>query len=100
MVLSNVALGHQALGQLPEAKNAIATALKLLQSEPDTPEQRCILAQALNTQGSLQMTQGQAQQALTTFQQATDNYRQVGDEAGVVRSLLNQAQVLRGLELK
>jgi CHAT domain-containing protein len=97
MVLSNLALAHQALGQLPEAKNAIATSLQLLQSAPDTPERRRILAQALNTQGSLQMAQGQAQPALTTLQQATDAYRQVGDEAGVVRSLLNQAQVLRVL---
>src|SRR4028118_1804203 len=32
MVLSNLALAHQALGQLPEAKEAIAPALTLLQS--------------------------------------------------------------------
>ncbi len=99
MVLSNLALAYQALGQLPEAKNAIATSLQLLQSQPDTREKRRILAQALNTQGSLQMAQGQAQQALTTLQQASDTYRQVGDEAGVIRSLLNQAQVLRVLGL-
>jgi CHAT domain-containing protein len=99
MVLSNLALAHQALGQLPEAKEAIASALKLLQSEPDTSDRRRILAQALNTQGSLQMAQGQAQQALTTLQQATDAYKQVGDEAGVIRSLLNQAQALRVLGL-
>lgn len=55
MVLSNLALAYQALGQLPEAKNAIATSLQLLQSQPDTREKRRILAQALNTQGSLQM---------------------------------------------
>jgi CHAT domain-containing protein len=99
MVLSNLALAHQALGQLPEAKEAIASALQLLQSEPDTSDRRRILAQALNTQGSLQMAQGQAQQALTTLQQATDAYKQVGDEAGVIRSLLNQAQALRVLGL-
>ena len=99
MVLSNLALAHQALGQLPEAKEAIASALTLLQSEPDTSDRRRILAQALNTQGSLQMAQGQAQQALTTLQQATDAYKQVGDEAGVIRSLLNQAQALRVLGL-
>ena len=99
MVLSNLALAHQALGQLPEAKEAIASALQLLQSESDTSDRRRILAQALNTQGSLQMAQGQAQQALTTLQQATDAYKQVSDEAGVIRSLLNQAQALRVLGL-
>jgi CHAT domain-containing protein len=97
MVLSNLALANQQLGQLSEAEEAIASSLKLLQSEPDTKEGPRILAQALNTQGSLQMAQGQAQQALTTLQQATDAYKQVGDEAGVVRSLLNQAQALRVL---
>jgi CHAT domain-containing protein len=97
MVLSNLALAYQALGQLSEAKDAIATSLQLLQSAPNSPERRRILAQALNTQGSLQMAQGNTQQALTTLQQATDAYRQVGDEAGVVRSLLNQAQILRVL---
>lgn len=99
MVSSNLALAYQALGQFSDAKNAIATALKLLQSEPDTRERSRILAQVLNTQGSLQMTQGQAQQALTSLQQATEHYRQAGDEAGVVRSLLNQAQALRVLGL-
>jgi Flp pilus assembly protein TadD len=43
MVLSNLALAYQALGQLPEAKNAIATSLQLLQSQPNTPEQRASL---------------------------------------------------------
>jgi CHAT domain-containing protein len=99
MVLSNVALANQQLGQLSDANEAIDSSLQLLQSEPNTKERRRILAQALNTQGSLQMAQGQTQQALTTLQQATDAYKQVGDEAGVVRSLLNQAQALRVLGL-
>jgi len=95
MVLSNLALAHQQLGQWTEAKKAIATSLELLHSEPDTIERRRILAQALNTQGSLEMSQGQTQQALTTLQQAADAYKQVGDEIGVIRCAINQAQILR-----
>jgi CHAT domain-containing protein len=95
MVLSNLALAHQQLGHWEEAKKAIATSLELLQLEPDTLERRRILAQALNTQGSLQMTQGQTQQALTTLQQAVDAYKQVGDEVGQIRCAINQAQILR-----
>ena len=96
MVLSNLALAHQQLGHWAEAKKAIATSLELLHSEPDTLERRRILAQVLNTQGSLQMSQGQAQQALTTLEQATDAYKQVGDEVGQIRCAINQAQILRG----
>jgi CHAT domain-containing protein len=95
MVLSNLALAHQQLGQWTEAKKAIATSLELLQSEPETLDRRRIFAQALNTQGHLQMAQGQAQQALTTLQQAADAYKQVGDEAGVIRCAINRAQILR-----
>ena len=97
IALSNLALANQELGQWPQTKEAIATSLKLLQSEPDSPDRRRVLAQALNTQGSLQMVQGQAEQALTTLQQSADAYKQVGDKAGVIRSLLNQAQTLRVL---
>ncbi|MCA1991999.1 MAG: CHAT domain-containing protein [Coleofasciculus sp. S288] len=99
MVLSNLALANQRLGQLPEATAAITTTLELLQLEPDTPNRQRILAQALNTQGSLQMVQGQGEQALATLQQAEAAYKQVDDEEGVIRSLINQAQVMRVLGL-
>ncbi len=99
MVLSNLALANQELGQWSKATEAIAKALELLQSEPDTPAHQRILAQALNTKGSLQMGQGQAEQALTTLQQAADAYKKVGDEVGAIRSLINQAQILRVLGL-
>ncbi|NEQ23542.1 MAG: tetratricopeptide repeat protein, partial [Microcoleus sp. SIO2G3] len=94
-VLSNLALAYQQLGQWTEAKKAIAISLKLLQSKPDSLERSRILAQALNTQASLQMAQGQTQQALATLQQAADAYKQVGDEIGQIRCAINQAQILR-----
>ena len=99
MVLSNLTLANQELGQWSDATKAIASSLELLQSVPDTPDRRRILAQALNTQGSLQLAQGKTEEALTSLQQATQAYKQVGDEAGVIRSLLNQAQALRVMGL-
>ena len=99
MVLSNLALANQQLGKIAEAKDAIATSLALLEAEPDNRERQTILAQALNTQGSLQMSWGQAEAALNTLQQAEAAYRQAGDEAGIIRSLLNQAQTLRVMGL-
>jgi len=96
--LNHLSLAYQQLGQLPEATQAIADSLKLLQIKEKKPKQvQLLLAQALNTQGSLQLALGQAEQALTTWQQAATTYTQAGDSVGVIGSLLNQAQALQVL---
>ncbi|HEY9650734.1 MAG TPA: hypothetical protein V6C95_08730, partial [Coleofasciculaceae cyanobacterium] len=97
MVLSNLALAYHQLGQLDEANGAITTSLQLLQTEPTTSDRLKVLAQALNTQGKLQLAQGQAEQALKTWENSGKTYQQVGDITGVARSLINQAQALRSL---
>ncbi|NEQ42044.1 MAG: tetratricopeptide repeat protein [Leptolyngbya sp. SIOISBB] len=97
MVLSNVALAYQSLDQISEAQQAITASLDLLQSAAPTGERSRILAQALNTEAGLQLATGQAQQALMTWERATDLYRQLGEDAGVVQCLVNQAQALRKL---
>ena len=107
MVLSNLSLTHQQLGQWEQAKEAIAQSLNLLQKQ-DVGNTRTsaegatltqILAQALNTQATLQLSLGQAQQALTTWQQTAATYAQAGDQTGITRSLINQAQALEALGL-
>ncbi len=97
MVLSNLALAYYQLGEWSQANRAIATSLQLLQTESSTSDRLKILAQALNTQGRLQLAQGQTEQALATWEKATKVYQQVGDKTGVARSLINQAQALRVL---
>ncbi|MFP4119599.1 MAG: CHAT domain-containing protein [Coleofasciculus sp.] len=97
MVLSNLALAYQQLGQWTPANQAIEKSLHLLQTETASRDRTRILAQVLNTQGKLQLAQGQPEQALKTWEAATATYQQVGDETGVVRSLMNQAQALRVL---
>ena len=97
MVLSNLALAYHQLGQWSEANGAITTSLQLLPTKNTATDHLRILAQALNTQGKLQLAQGQAEQALTTWQKAAETYQQVGDKTGVSRSLINQAQALRVL---
>src|SRR5919199_3614801 len=100
MVLSNLALAYHQLGQWTEANEAISTSLQLLQTEGNASDRVLrlqTLAQALNTQGKLQLAQGQAQQALATWQKASETYQQVGDKTGVVRSLINQTQALKVL---
>lgn len=97
MVLSNLALAYQQLGNWTQANQAIATSLELLQSNPPgNPTDRLkILAQALNTQGSLQLAQGQTEQAITSWQKAADTYQQIGNEQGRIQSTINQAQALK-----
>jgi CHAT domain-containing protein len=95
MVLSNLSLAYQQLGQWEKATKAIDASLNILQTSPNTQG----LAQALSAQGSLQLANGQSQQALNTWQQATDAYTKAKDEVGVTRSLINQAQALQALGL-
>lgn len=92
MALSNLALAYQQLGLWKQANQAITDSLQL------KPPQ-AYLAQALNTQGSLQLAQGQPEAALVTWQQATKTYQQAGDAVGITRSLINQAQALQALGL-
>ncbi|EDX73156.1 tetratricopeptide repeat domain protein [Coleofasciculus chthonoplastes PCC 7420] len=101
MVLSNLALAYRQLGQWHEANQAIETSLTLLSTpNPNTSQNPLkILAQALNTQGHLQLAQGQAELALATWEQATKTYQQVGDKTGVTRSLINQTHAMRALGL-
>ena len=101
MVLNNLSLAYQQLGQLSEAKKATNTSLKLLQTKTESAskEHMRILAQALNTQGSLQLALGESESALATWQQAATAYEKAGDRTGFIRSLINSAQALRALGL-
>ena len=105
-VLSNLALAYQQLGQRQQAQQAIAKSLQLLGCsssglgcQPSGRPERQVLAQALTTLGNLQLSQGQAEQAFSTWQQSSDRYRQLTDQAGVVRAQINQAQALRAIGL-
>lgn len=97
IALGNLSLAYQQLGQWTEANQAIATSLQLLQTvQPqDSATRLSVLAQALDTQGNLQLAQGQVEPAITTWQQAESTYRQVNDPTGVLRSRINQAQALQ-----
>ncbi len=98
--LNYLSLAYQQLGQWPQATMAITDSLKLLPariSPKSFLQQLQVLAQALNSQGQLQLALGQSQPALTTWQQAAATYQQAGDQAGKIGSLINQAQALQAL---
>jgi CHAT domain-containing protein len=98
--LNYLSLAYQDLGQWQDAETAIRKSLELLTQnpQPTQPNQRA-LAQALNTQGTLQLARGETEAALNTWQQAENAYAKAGDEIGVLGSQINQAQALQILGL-
>lgn len=91
--LSYLANAYQQLGQLDLAQQAIVQSLELLK----THQNKALFAQALITQGSLQLSAGQTQAALDTWKQAETLYRELNDLEGILGSQINQAQALQSL---
>ncbi|MCC5661462.1 CHAT domain-containing protein [Nostoc sp. XA010] len=91
VALSNLALAYQKLGNLTQAQQAITASLKLLEKS-STAQNLQVLAPILDIQGSIQLDLGQAQQALNTWQRAEVSYKQLGDQNGITRDRINQAQ--------
>jgi CHAT domain-containing protein len=101
IALSNLSLTHQHLGHWAEAETAIQTSLALLRADRTlfSNERLSVLAQSLQVQGRLQLSQGQAEAAIASWQEAATIYEQLNDAAGVVRNQINQAQALQTLGL-
>ena len=118
MALSNLSLAYQQLGQWTQAESAIASSLDLLgysakqgsreqgagsreensiQNPKSKIQNPAVLAQALDVRGRWQLAQGQSEAALTTWQQAFEIYAEIGDNAGLTRNRINQAQALQAL---
>lgn len=93
ITLNYLANAYQELGQWQQAKDTITQSLTLLKSL----SQSNLLAQALNTQGSILLATGQTEAALTSWQQSEKAYAQTKDETGVLGSKINQAQALQAL---
>lgn len=99
-VLNNLSFAYQQLGQWERTKEALAESLRLLQAgQINSKERLNILAQALNSQGSLQLALGQPEDALATWQQAAATHTEAGDELGAIRSTINQSLALKALGL-
>jgi len=94
--LSNLSLTHQQLGQWADANNAIASSLKLLESEPSDS---LVLAQTLDIQGKLQRETGRSAQAIETWKEAAKIYQKQDNQAASEQNKLNQALALQDLGL-
>lgn len=102
IVLSNLALTYQQLGQWTEANQAITTSLVQLEAgleQEGSPDRTSALAQALDIQGSLYLAQGNAQAAFETWERSIALYDQLGDQQRATQSRMNQAQALQTLGL-
>ncbi|WGV24221.1 CHAT domain-containing protein [Halotia branconii] len=97
LTLNYLSLANQHLGRLSDAQAATNRSLALVQNQNGSKEYLSVRAQALNTQGKLQLAQGKAQLALKTWEEATKVYQKAGDQAGVIGSQINQTQALQTL---
>lgn len=93
IILSNLSLSHQKLGNWQEAQQTVTEALSLLNGQPATVVQ----AQALDVRGSLELAQGQTEKAIDTWVEAAKLYQQNGDLNRAAMSQINQAQALQQL---
>ena len=97
IALSNLALTHQQLGSWQLANEAVQSSLMLLTNAPSSANRSLGVAQALDTQGGLQLSRGQVEQALTSWQQAAEYYQSEGDIDRLSQNKINQSQALQTL---
>lgn len=97
--LSYLSFAYLQLGQLSQAMEAIQQSKTLLQQASNQPGSTLILAQALNTEGSIHLAMGQTEKALETWQLAAKTYDFAGDKVGQWGAIINQSQALQTLGL-
>ncbi|MEA5625887.1 CHAT domain-containing protein [Nostoc sp. UHCC 0251] len=102
--LTNLSLVYQQLGSWKEVYATIDSSLNLLgwdeinqKLNVNNPKYEWleILAQTLNIQGELQLSQGQTDASVKTSQEAEQIWKKLSDKTGITRSRINQAQALR-----
>lgn len=98
VALSNLSLVYQQMGQWQDADAAIQAGLDILQAD-DLSNTAAVTAQAYDIQGRLYLSQGQAEQALATWEQAEQIYQSLGDQPGLIRNGINQAEAFQTLGL-
>ena len=96
--LNYLSLAYQELGELSRAEEAIAKSITLLESVGELEDRGVVLlAQALNTRGSLELKKGQTEAAEITWSQAAEIYDRAEDRTGAQSARINQARALQTL---
>ncbi|RMF20711.1 MAG: CHAT domain-containing protein [Cyanobacteria bacterium J083] len=100
LTLNYLSLAHQKLNNFSAAEQTIKASITILEKkEKLEPEAVAILAQTLNSRGSLELAMGKTQQALISWKTAEKNYQSIADWSGVWGSQINQANALQVLGL-
>lgn len=96
LILSNLSLAYQSLGEWQQAEKTIAQSLEILANLDNTTQTYTeIFAKALNSQGHLQWLKGNYSNAIATWDLAATNYLQAGDTANTIKCQLNQTKALQ-----
>lgn len=96
LILSNLSLAYQSLGEWQAADRAISQSLAILEDlDPTNQTYTEILAKALNSQGHLQWLQGNYSDAIATWDLAATNYWQAEDTINTLKCQLNQVKALQ-----
>ena len=95
-VLSNLGLAYYKIGNWQEATLHHEASYNLLVDQDGTEPDR-VLAQILNNQGILQLASGTTEQAIASWRKAEELYDDLGDEKGLVRVAINQANAFESL---
>ncbi|MEA5533663.1 CHAT domain-containing protein [Crocosphaera sp. XPORK-15E] len=98
-ILGYLALAYAQLGEWQEAETAINQSLELLQSKKAQIEATPVFAEALNIQGTLFLGRGDGLSALSSWEEATNIYEKIKDNAGILRTKINQGRALQALGL-
>ena len=96
-VLSNLALAQSQMNHREQATANITASIALLEKLSETDERQRTLAQVLNNRGILQLSQGNKESAIASWQEAKESYQRAGDELGVIRASINQAEAFKQL---
>ncbi len=102
LLLRYLSLAYQHLGQWTQAQRSLSASLQLLDIHKDqanTPAYLNVFAKVLNTQGSLNWSQGEWSKAIATWKKAAATYEKAGNKTGVIGSTINQSEALQALGL-
>ena len=99
MVLSNLALTYQKIGNWQQSTQYIEESLNTINTLEKTIEQQRILAQSLDIQGQEQFVRGQIESALDTWNKSANIYIKIGEKQRLFSNQINQSQAMQKLGL-
>ncbi len=96
----NLALLYAQIGDVKNANNAINYSIQGINYLAANYENKSkLLAQSLDVQGQIYLTQGNPENALSIWQKSADIYHEIGDLSSFYTAKVNQVQALQNLGL-